>query len=94
MNNESLMKSRLYDLLTYIIETAGRDNLKNELIKISMTPDEYNNPELIPWDRVCELVWIMEKYIDVRGDNRKMDSKQYIKFKQLCAEKYPRLFED
>lgn len=91
MECESLMRRRLYDLMTYIIETVPSEKHNIEFAKITMTKNEYDHPELIPWGRLCELVWIMEKYIEMRDDEDELNDKKYIKFKEICIDRFPNI---
>ena len=81
--HDTLMENKLYDLLTYIIETTPTNKLDTELGKITMTKNEYENLESLSYHRVCELVWIMKKYLDLRGDECELDNESYIKLKNL-----------
>lgn len=90
MNCEKIIQSKVFDLVTYIIETTPKEELFNQLLICGMVKLEYDNIEKLSYKRYCELAWLLEKYIDIRGDDKILSSDKYHLYHSIVNENFPK----
>ena len=89
MTCKEAIRSKLYDMITYMIETTPKDKLFKELWICGMCKDEYYNIEKLTYRRMCELAWLIETYIKIREDDNILNTEKLNKFIKLAKEEYP-----
>lgn len=89
MNCKETIRSKLYDLVTYMIETTPKDKFFEQLWLCGMCKDEYYNIEKLTYRRSCELAWLLETYIDIRDDDKILSDDKLTKFTEIANKEYP-----